>query len=90
MKETKETRLLFSALFEKYDNSSCSTKTKTYFTDVRSREGGVVKNHLVFNEQISSTIPKKLILGDYVSFLADIEFKNVQFLNIFELGGVSL
>ena len=50
----------------------------------------VVKNHLVFDEQISSTIPKKLILGDYVSFLADIEFKNVQFLNIFELDGVSV
>ena len=40
--------------------------------------------------QISSTIPKKLTLGEYVAFLANIEFKNVQFLNIFELGGVSL
>lgn len=86
----KETRELFSAIFEKYENSSCLTKTKTYFIDVRSREGGVVKNHLVFDEQISSTIPKELRLGDYVAFLADIEFKNVQFLNIFELGGVSL
>ena len=86
----KETRELFSAIFEKYDNSSCLTKTKTYFIDVRSREGGVVKKQLIFDEQISSTIPKELILGDYVAFLADIEFKNVQFLNIFELGGVSL
>ena len=88
----KETRELFSAIFEKYDNSSCPTKTKnkTYFIDVRSREGGVVKKHLVFDEQISSTIPKELSLGEYVAFLADIEFKNVQFLNIFELGGVSL
>lgn len=86
----KETRELFSAIFEKYDNSFCPTKTKSYFTDVRSREGGVVKKHLVFDEQITSIIPKELILGEYVSFLADIEFKNVQFLNIFELGGVSL
>jgi hypothetical protein len=86
----KETRLLFSAIFEKYDNSSCPTKTKTYFIDVRSREGGVVKNHLVFDEQISSTKLKKLSLGDFVSFLADVEFKNVQFLDIFELEGVSL
>ena len=86
----KETRELFSAIFEKYDNSSCPTKTKTYFIDVRSREGGVVKKHLVFDEQISSTISKELILGEYVAFLADIEFKNVQFLNIFELGEVSL
>ena len=86
----KETRELFSAIFEKSDNSSCPTKTKTYFIDVRSREGGVVKKQLIFDEQISSTIPKKLTLGDYVAFLADIEFKNVQFLNIFELGEVSL
>ena len=86
----KETRELFSAIFEKYDNSSCLTKTKTYFIDVRSREGGVVKKQLIFDEQISSTIPKELSLGDYVAFLADIEFKNVQFLNIFKLGGVSL
>ena len=86
----KETIELFSAIFEKYDNSTFPTKTKTYFIDVRSREKGVVKKHLIFNEQISSTIPKELSLGDYVAFLADIEFKNVQFLNIFELGGVSL
>ena len=86
----KETRELFSAIFEKYDNASYPTKTKTYFIDVRSREGGVVKKHLVFDEQISSIIPKKLTLGEYVAFSADIEFKNVQFLNIFELGGVSL
>jgi hypothetical protein len=86
----KETRELFSAIFEKYDNSSSPTKTKTCFIDVRSREGGVVKKYLVFDELISSTIPKELILGEFVAFLADIEFKNVQFLNIFELGVVSL
>jgi hypothetical protein len=86
----KETRELFSAIFKKYDNTSCPTKTKTYFIDVRSREGGVVKKHLVFYSQISSTIPKELSLGEYVVFLADIEFRNVQFLNILELGGGSL
>ena len=86
----KETRELFSAIFEKYDNSSCPTKIKTCFIDVRSREGGVVKKYLIFDEQISSSIPKKLTLGECVAFLADIEFKNVQFLNILELGGVSL
>jgi len=47
-----------------------------YSTDVRSREG-VVKKYLVFDEQISSAIPKKLSLGEYVAFLVDIEFKNV-------------
>ncbi len=86
----KETRELFSAIFEKYDNASYPTKTKTYFIDVRSREGGVVKKQLILDEQISSTIPKELNLGEYIAFLADIEFKNIQFLNILELGGVSL
>ena len=86
----KETRELFSAIFEKYDNSSCPTKTKTYFIDVKSREGGVVKKYLIFDEKISSSISKELSLDEYVAFLADIEFKNVQFLNILKLGKVSL
>jgi hypothetical protein len=84
----KEPRAMFSAIFEKYDNDSCLSKT--YFTDVRSREGGVVKKHLVFDEVISSTIPKKLTLGECVPFLADIEFKNVQFMNVFDLGEVKI
>ena len=50
----------------------------------------MVKKYLVFDEEVSKTIPKELSLGEYVAFLADIEFKNVQFLNIYELSGVSL
>ena len=84
----KEPREMFSAVFEKYDTASCASKSKTHFSDVRSREGGVVKRHLIFDEEISSTIPKELSLGEYVAFLADIEFKNVRFLNILELSGV--
>lgn len=81
---------MFSAVFEKYDNTSELHKRKTHFSDVRSREGGMVKKYLVFDEEVSKTIPKELSLGEYVAFLADIEFKNVQFLNIYELSGVSL
>lgn len=81
-------REMFSAVFEKYDNASELQKRKTHFSDVRSREGGVVTKYLVFDEEVSSTIPKELSLGDYVAFLANVEFKNVQFLNIFELSGV--
>ena len=79
---------MFSAVFEKYDNTSELHKRKTHFSDVRSREGGVVKKYLVFDEQVSSTIPKELSLGEYVAFLADLEFKNVQFLNVYELSGI--
>jgi hypothetical protein len=86
----KEPKEMFSAIFEKYDNTSEPSKSKTYFSDVRSREGGVVKKYLVFDEEVSSTIPKPLSLGEYVAFLADLEFKNIQFLNVYELSGVSL
>lgn len=86
----KEPREMFSAVFEKYDNTSEPHKRKTHFSDVRSREGGVVKKYLVFDEEVSKTIPKELSLDEYVAFLADIEFKNVQFLNVYELSGVSL
>jgi hypothetical protein len=86
----KDVRKMFSAVFEKYDNTSELHKRKTHFSDVRSREGGMVKKYLVFDEEVSKTIPKELSLGEYVAFLADIEFKNVQFLNIYELSGVSL
>ena len=82
---TKEPREMFSAVFEKYDNTFEPDKSKTHSSDVRSREGGVVKKYLVFDEEISSTIPKELNLGEYVAFLADLEFRNVQFLNVYEL-----
>ena len=81
---------MFSAIFEKYDDASCLSKRKTHFSDVRSREGGVVKKYIVFDEEVSSTIPKELSLGEYIAFVADVELKNVRFLNIFEVSGVSL
>ena len=50
---------MFSAVFEKYDNASEGDKRKTHFSDVRSREGGIVKKYIVFDEKVSSTIPKE-------------------------------
>lgn len=84
---TPKPKEMFSAVFEKYDNASCLSKSKTHFSDVRSREGGVVTKYLVFDEEVSSTIAKELSLGEYIAFLADIEFKNVEFMNIFEVSG---
>lgn len=34
---------------------------------------------LVFDEEISSKIVGHLTFGEYVTFLADIEFKNIEF-----------
>jgi len=38
-----------------------------------------VSQKLVFDEEISSKIVGHLTFGEYVTFLADIEFKNIEF-----------
>jgi hypothetical protein len=48
------------------------------------------KDNLKLEENTVAKMPKNLSYGDYVAFLADIEFKNVEFMNIFELRGASL
>jgi hypothetical protein len=79
----KDTRQMFSAVFEKYEPSG-AVGNKTHFSDVRVREGGVIKKHLVFENSVK--VPTNYSLGEYVAFLADVEFKNVEFMNIFEVG----
>lgn len=55
------------------------SEKKTHFRDVRVREGGLVSRKLVFDEDVSSKIVGHLTFGEYVAFLADIEFKNIEF-----------
>lgn len=81
-----DTRQMFTAVFSKYEHGDKPVGNKTHFSDIRSREGGIVKNHVIFDEEISGTIPKELSIGEYVSFLADVEFRDVQFVNVWELG----
>ncbi len=81
----KEPRKMFSAVFEKYDSETELAKNSIQLFDIRSRKGGVIKDNLVFAEKEVAKMPKNLSHGDYVAFLADLEFKNVQFLNVYEL-----
>lgn len=74
-----ENRILFTAVFEKYESSTELFKKKTHFRDVRLREGGLVAKRLVFDEEISGKITGHLTIGEYVAFLADVEFKNIEF-----------
>jgi hypothetical protein len=76
---------MFSAIFEKYEPSG-AVGNKSHFSDVRTREGGMIKKYLVFEDTVN--VPRSFALGDYVGFLADVEFKNVEFMNIFDIGGV--
>ena len=82
---TKELREMFSAVFEKYDSETELAKNSIQLFDIRSRKGGVIKDNLVLEEKEVAKMPKNLSHGDYVAFLADLEFKNVQFLNVYEL-----
>ena len=76
---------MFSAVFEKYDSKTELAKNSIQLFDIRSRKGGVIKDNLVLEEKEVAKMPKNLSHGDYVAFLADLEFKNVQFLNVYEL-----
>jgi hypothetical protein len=74
-----ESKSLFTAVFEKYEYGKEVLRKKTHFRDVRVREGGLVSRKLVFDEEVSSKIVGHLTFGEYVAFIADIEFKNIEF-----------
>jgi hypothetical protein len=74
-----ENKSLFTAVFERYEPSMELLKQKTHFRDVRTREGGFVSRELVFDEEVSSKIVGYLTFGEYIAFLADIKFKNIEF-----------
>ena len=74
-----ESRSLFTAVFERYEQGIELLKQKTHFRDVRVREGGLVAKKLVFNEETSGKITGHLTIGEYIAFLADVEFKNIEF-----------
>ena len=74
-----ESRSLFTAVVERYEQGMELLKQKTHFRDVRVREGGLVAKKLVFNEETSGKITGHLTIGEYIAFLADVEFKNIEF-----------
>ena len=74
-----ESKSLFTAVFDRYEYGKELLRKKTHFRDVRVREGGLVSRKLVFDEDVSSKIVGHLTFGEYVAFLADIEFKNIEF-----------
>ena len=70
----------FTAVFETREKGKGLFGQITHFRDVR--EGGqanIIAKKLVFNEDITSEIIGYLTPGEYVTFFADIEFKNIVF-----------
>lgn len=82
----KETREMFSGLFSEYTDDALQRNYINLY-DIRTRKGGVVKDSLVFAERNVENMPTELVQDDYVAFLADLEFKNVSFMNIMEFSG---
>lgn len=76
---------MFSALFKAYNDLGGRKEIHLY--DVRARTGGTIKEIVKFLETEVRNMPNNLREKDYVAFLADIEFRNVEFMNIFELRG---
>jgi hypothetical protein len=74
-----DSKTLFTAVFDRYEYRKEVLRKKTHFRDVRVREGGLVSRKLVFDENVSSKILGHLTFGEYVAFIADIEFKNIEF-----------
>lgn len=70
---------LFTAVFERYETDAELLKQKTHFRDVRLRNAELVADKLVFDEEDSGKIQGHLTLGEYVAFLADVDFKNIEF-----------
>jgi hypothetical protein len=74
-----ESRTLFTAIFDRYEQCKESIRQHTHFRDVRTRDGCIVARKLVFDKDTSSRIVGHLTMGEYIAFIADIEFKNIEF-----------
>ena len=70
----------FTAVFERHEAGKTLFERLTHFRDVRSGESSnIVAKKVVFNAETSNKIIGHLTLGEYVTFLADVEFKNIEF-----------
>lgn len=76
----KDNRTVFVATFVQYEPENISLKRKSYFKDVRLGDGYLVAKDVVFEGNKTSEIIGHLSPGEIVSFQADVEFKDVDFL----------
>ena len=72
-------RVLFTAVFERYEKGKKLFEQKTHFREVRTENGSLVARNVVFNEEITARIQAHLTIGEYVSFIANTDFKDIEF-----------
>jgi hypothetical protein len=78
---------MFSAIFTEYTDD-INNKNYINLEDIRTRKGGVVKDTLIFAENEVFNMPTELCKNEYVGFLANLEFKNVEFMDLLNLRGI--
>ena len=78
----RETRDMFSAIFDSYEEEPVKAIN---LKEVRTRFGGEVKQTLTFEEAKVENFPSNLITGDFAPFVADLEFGNVKFIDMFSV-----
>lgn len=76
-------KIFFSAVIERTTSMLMANpkieKSGYYFKDVRTRSGELIKHYVIPTLEIAEQ--EKLLnyeTGDYIAFLADIEFKNIE------------
>lgn len=75
---------LFSAIFESYSDSPANSIN---LKEIRTRFGGVVKKQLTFEVSKVENMPTNLTEGEFAPFIANLEFKNVKFINVMQVRG---
>lgn len=75
-----EEKTVFTAVFVSYERLEDSIFDQiSHYKDVRTRDGCVVKNSLFLPPEITKKIVGHLTRGEYISFLANVEFSNIEF-----------
>ena len=72
-------KVLFTAVFDHYEYNQNVLKSKVAVREVRTREGSLVRENYIFDEENSGKIIGHLTLGEYIAFLANVDFSNIEF-----------
>jgi len=70
-------KILYQAILDKHD------KDYFYFSYIRSKEGGTFQRQLTISTEDFVKIPKVKQVRCRVTILADLDFKNVEFTEVY-------
>ena len=75
-----EEKILFTAIFTHYEHIEENIFDQiSHYKNIRTRDGCIVKKLLSLSPELTKTIVGHLTRGEYISFLANVEFTNIEF-----------